>query len=177
MPLFHWTVSLADINHVRAMVLLSLAYQSLRHRKLTSALTLGSIALSVALLIGVEQVRLGARGGAMQLLLYTVFRVGSATNNIAYESYEHFRNRNHPAVAWTIPYSLGDSHHGFRVVGTTEDFYQDHRYRRDRQVEVAEGRVPSELFAVALGSDVAAELKYRLGDRCNGIAERPSSKR
>jgi putative ABC transport system permease protein len=96
----------------------------------------------VALLIGVEQVRLGAResfantisqtdlivgarGGALQLLLYTVFRVGSATNNIAYESYEHFRN--HPA-------------------------------------EVAEGRVPSEIFDVALGSDVAAELKYRLGD-------------
>jgi putative ABC transport system permease protein len=162
------------------MVLLSLAYQSLRNRKLTSALTLGSIALSVALLIGVEQVRLGAResfantisqtdlivgarGGAMQLLLYTVFRVGSATNNIAYESYEHFRN--HPAVAWTIPYSLGDSHHGFRVVGTTEEFYQDYRYRRDRQVELAEGRVPSEIFDVALGSDVAAALKYRLGDR------------
>jgi putative ABC transport system permease protein len=162
------------------MVLLSLAYQSLRNRKLTSALTLGSIALSVALLIGVEQVRLGAResfantisqtdlivgarGGALQLLLYTVFRVGSATNNIAYESYDHFRN--HPAVAWTIPYSLGDSHHGFRVVGTTEDFYRDYRYRRDRQVNLAEGRVPSEIFDVALGSDVAAELKYRLGDR------------
>jgi putative ABC transport system permease protein len=146
----------------------------------------------VALLIGVEQVRLGARenfantisqtdlivgarGGAMQFLLYTVFRVGSATNNIAYESYEHFHN--HPAGAWTIPYSLGDSHHGFRVVGTTEDFYQDYRYRCDRQVEVAEGRGPSEIFDVALGSDAAAELKYRLGDRCNGIAERPSSKR
>jgi len=110
----------------------------------------------VALLIGVEQVRLGAResfantisqtdlivgarGGALQLLLYTVFRVGSATNNIAYESYEHFRNRNHPAVAWTMPYSLGDSHYGFRVVGTIEDFSQDYRYRRDHQVEVAEG--------------------------------------
>ena len=161
------------------MVLLSLAYQSLRNRKFTSALTLGSIALSVALLIGVEQVRLGAResfantisqtdlivgarGGALQLLLYTVFRVGSATNNIAYESYEHFRK--HPAVAWTIPYSLGDSHYGFRVVGTTGEFYQHYRYRRDRQVELAEGRVPAEIFDVALGSDVAAELKYRLGD-------------
>ena len=162
------------------MVLLSLAYQSLRSRKLTSALTLGSIALSVALLIGVEQVRLGgresfantisqtdlivgARGGALQLLLYTVFRVGSATNNIAYASYDYFRK--HPAVAWTIPYSLGDSHHGFRVVGTSQEFYQYYRYRRDRQVELAEGRVPSEIFDVALGSDVAAELKYRLGER------------
>jgi putative ABC transport system permease protein len=99
---------------------------------------------------------------ALQLLLYTVFRVGSATNNIAYGSYEYFRN--HPAVAWTIPYSLGDSHRGFRVVGTTEDFYKNYRYRRDRQVELAEGRIPSDIFDVALGSDVAAELQYRLGD-------------
>jgi hypothetical protein len=100
------------------MVLLSLAYRSLRNRKLTSALTLGSIDPSVALLIGVEQVRLGAResfantisqtdlivgarGGALQLLLYTVFRIGSATNNIAYESYQRFRT--HPAVHGPFP--------------------------------------------------------------------------
>ena len=162
------------------MVLLSLAYQSLKNRQLTSALTLGSIALSVALLIGVEQVRLGAResfantisqtdlivgarGGALSLLLYTVFRIGSATNNITYASYEHFRN--HPAVAWTIPYSLGDSHRGFRVVATTEDFYNYYRYRHDRPVELAEGRIPADIFEVALGSDVAAELKYRVGER------------
>ncbi|MGH8056140.1 MAG: ABC transporter permease, partial [Candidatus Entotheonellia bacterium] len=126
------------------MVTLALAYASLKNRWLTSALTLFSIALSVALLLGVEQVRLGAResfantisqtdlivgarGGTLQLLLYTVFRIGTATNNIAYASYESFRK--HPAVAWTIPYSLGDSHRGYRVVGTTEDFYTRYRYR------------------------------------------------
>jgi putative ABC transport system permease protein len=119
------------------MVVLSLAYQSLKNRQLTSVLTVLSIALSVTLLLGVEQVRVGAResfantisqtdlivgarGGTLQLLLYAVFRIGTATNNISYESYEHFRS--HPAVAWTIPYSLGDSHRGYRVVGTTEDF-------------------------------------------------------
>ena len=161
------------------MALLSLAYQSLKNRKLTSALTLSSIALSVALLIGVEQVRLGAResfahtisqtdlivgarGGALQLLLYTVFRIGSATNNITYASYTHFRD--HPAVAWTIPYSLGDSHRGFRVVGTTEDFYRQYRYRRERQIELAEGHIPAGIFELALGADVAAALKYRVGD-------------
>jgi putative ABC transport system permease protein len=145
------------------MTLLSLAYHSLKNRQLTSALTLGSIALSVALLIGVEQVRLGARGGALQLLLYTVFRVGSATNNIAYESYARFRD--HPALAWTIPYSLGDSHRGFRVVGTTEDSYTKYRYRCERQIELAEGRIPAAIFEVALGADAAAELKYCLGER------------
>jgi putative ABC transport system permease protein len=161
------------------MVLLSLAYQSLKNRQLTSALTVLSIALSVTLLLGVEQVRVGAResfantisqtdlivgarGGALQLLLYAVFRIGAATNNISYESYEYFRS--HPAVAWTIPYSLGDSHRGYRVVGTTEDFYTKYRYRRDRQIEFAAGRIPAGIFDVTVGSDVAADLAYRVGD-------------
>jgi putative ABC transport system permease protein len=161
------------------MALLALAYQSLKNRWFTSALTLFSIALSVALLLGVEQVRMGAResfantisqtdlivgarGGTLQLLLYAVFRIGTATNNISYASYEYFRN--HPAVAWTIPYSLGDSHRGYRVVGTTEEFYTRYRYRRDRQIELADGRIPSGIFDVALGADVAADLHYRVGD-------------
>ena len=162
------------------MVVLSLAYHSLKNRRLTSMLTVLAIALSVTLLLGVEQVRvaaresfantisqtdliIGARGGSLQLLLYAVFRLGAATNNISYESYEYFRS--HPAVAWTIPYSLGDSHRGYRVVGTTEDFYTRYRYRRDRQIEFAEGRIPSGIFDVTLGSDVAADLRYRIGDR------------
>ncbi|MBM3797585.1 MAG: ABC transporter permease [Acidobacteria bacterium] len=161
------------------MLLLSLAYQSLRHRKLTSALTVFSIALSVALLVGVELVRMGAResfshtisqtdlivgarGGSLQLLLYAVFRMGSATNNITYESYRQFAE--HPAVEWTIPYSLGDSHRGFRVVGTTGDFYTRYRFRRDRRIEFTAGHAPENVFQVAIGSDVAAALGYRLGD-------------
>jgi putative ABC transport system permease protein len=161
------------------MVVLTLAYYSLKNRWLTSALTLFSIALSVALLLGVEQVRLGAResfantisqtdlivgarGGSLQLLLYAVFRIGAATNNISYATYEYFRD--HPAVAWTIPYSLGDSHRGHRVVGTTAEFYSRYRYRGDRQIELAEGRIPAGIFDVALGADVAAGLRYRVGD-------------
>jgi putative ABC transport system permease protein len=161
------------------MVLLSLAYQSLKNRRLTSMLTMLSIALSVTLLLGVEQVRVGAResfantisqtdlivgarGGPLQLLLYAVFRIGAATNNISYESYEYFRS--HPAVAWTIPYSLGDSHRGYRVVGTTEDFYTKYRYRRDRQIAFAAGRIPMGIFDVTVGSDVAVDVGYRVGD-------------
>jgi len=162
------------------MVLFSLAWHSLKNRKLTTGLTVISIALSVALLVGVEHVRIGARdsfantisqtdlivgarGGSLQLLLYSVFHIGSATNNVQYTSYEHFKN--HPAVAWTIPYSLGDSHRGFRVVGTTEDFYTHYRYRHDRKIEVSEGHSPDGPFDVVLGSDVARTLKYKIGDR------------
>lgn len=162
------------------MVLLSLAYHSLKNRKLTTGLTVFSIAISVALLIGVENVRVGAResfsntisqtdlivgarGGSLQLLLYAVFRMGSATNNISYATYQKFAH--HPAIEWTIPYSLGDSHRGFRVVGTTGDFYTRYRYRRDRKIEIVEGKAPEDEFDVALGSDAAQALQYKLGDR------------
>jgi putative ABC transport system permease protein len=160
------------------MILLSLAYKSLSNRKLTTSLTLASIALSVTLLIGVEHVRVGvrenfshtlsqtdlivgARGGALQLLLYAVFGMGSATNNLSYASYAKLKR--HPAVQWTIPYSLGDSHRGFRVIGTNEDFYKEYRYRQDRKLAFAEGHAASDVFEVVLGHAVAQQLGYKLG--------------
>lgn len=160
------------------MILLSLAYRSLQNRKLTSIVTLISLALSVSLWVGIEHIRtgaresfsntisqtdliVGARGGTLQLLLYTVFHIGSPTANVTYESYEKLKN--HKAVSWTIPISLGDSHRGYRVVGTNEDFYRHYRYRRDRQVELAQGRAPTDVFDVALGSEVARRLGYQLG--------------
>ena len=171
------------------MFTVRLALRSLVNRRLTSTLTLLSVALSVALLIGVERVRLGAResfkntisqtdlivgakGGTIQLLLYAVFRMGSATNNISWEAYQKIAHD--PDVAWTIPYSLGDSHRGFRDVGTTQDFYDHYHYRHDRGVEFAAGHSPKGLFDVALGSMVAERLGYKLGDRIilqHGIGE------
>jgi putative ABC transport system permease protein len=162
------------------MVLFDLASKSLRNRKLATGLTVASIALSVALLIGVEHVRVGAResfsntisqtdllvgarSGAIQLLLYAVFRLGSPTNNVTFESYEKIKN--HPAVKWTIPISLGDSHRGYRVVGTDGTFYREYRYRQDRSIDFAEGRAPEGIFDVALGSEVAQQLGYRIGNR------------
>ncbi|HET8563069.1 MAG TPA: ABC transporter permease, partial [Candidatus Binatia bacterium] len=159
-------------------MLLSLAYRSLKNRKLTSVLTLLSLALSVSLWVGIEHIRVGAResfsntisqtdlivgarAGSIQLLLYTVFHMGLPTANVSYESYEKIKN--HPAVSWTIPISLGDSHRGYRVVGTNEDFYRQYRYRQERRIEFEQGRAPSDVFDVALGSEVAQRLGYRLG--------------
>jgi putative ABC transport system permease protein len=160
------------------MMVLQLAWKSLRNRWVTTGLTVFSIALSVALLLGVDALRAsaresfastisqtdliaGARGGGLQLLLYTVFRMGTPTNNIQWSSYEEWRK--HPAIAWTIPYSLGDSHRGFRVVGTDENFYQHYRYRKTQQVRFAAGRAPKDHTETALGSDVAASLQYKIG--------------
>jgi putative ABC transport system permease protein len=162
------------------MILFSLAYRSLKNRRLTSTLTLVSLALSVSLWVGIEHLRngardsfsntisqtdliVGARGAPLQLLLYTVFHMGSPTANVTFESYEKIKK--HRAVLWTIPISLGDSHRGFRVVGTNEDFYRHYRFRQDRQIEFARGRAPRDVFDVALGSEVAQRLGYGLGAR------------
>jgi putative ABC transport system permease protein len=157
-----------------------LAAKSLRNRLLTTALTVASIALSVALLVGIENVRVGmresfsqtisqtdliagSRGGTTQLLLYSVFGIGSPTNNVSYATYE--RIREHPAVAWTIPYSLGDSHRGYRVIGTTEDFYRHFRFRENRPIQFAAGRAAETDDEVVLGGEVARRLGYAPGDR------------
>ena len=161
------------------MLVLELALKSLRNRAFSTSLTVGSIALSVALLIGVENVRVGMResfsntisqtdlivgtkGGTIQLLLYSVFGLGAPTENVSWEAYRHWAE--HPAVAWTIPYSLGDSHRGFRVIGTNEDFYRHYRYRGGQEIALADGRASENLYDVTLGADVAAELNYTLGD-------------
>lgn len=162
------------------MYVFKLAWQSLLNRRFTTILTLASVALSIALLLGVERVRhgardsfantisgtdliVGAKGGTVQLLLYSVFRMGAATDNISYETYEDIANWE--SIDWTIPYSLGDSHRGFRVVGTNDSFYQHYRYRRSGKIEFAAGKPPAELFEVALGNDVARKLGYKLGDK------------
>jgi putative ABC transport system permease protein len=150
---------------------------SLLNRRFTAMLTVLAIASSVALLLGVEKVRsgaresftnaisgtdlvVGARGGGVNLLLYAVFRIGDATNNISWQSYQDVAR--HPDVAWTIPISLGDSHKGFRVLGTTEDYFRRFRYGRDRPLEVAAGRPSADLYDAVLGADVAAALGYHL---------------
>ena len=171
------------------MLVLDLALKSLRNRAFSTSLTVGSIALSVALLIGVENVRVGMResfsntisqtdlivgtkGGTIQLLLYSVFGMGAPTENVSWEAYRQWAE--HPAVEWTIPYSLGDSHRGFRVIGTNEDFYRHYRYRGGQEVTLAEGRASEGLYDVTLGADVAEELNYTLGDEIavtHGIGE------
>ncbi|RTL02545.1 MAG: ABC transporter permease, partial [Neisseriaceae bacterium] len=52
-------------------------------------------------------------------MLYAVFRLGEPTNGMDWQSYQKLAQ--HPAVAWSIPLSLGDSHRGFAVLGTNQD--------------------------------------------------------
>lgn len=159
------------------MLTLRLALRSLANRRVPTALTVASIALSVALLVGVETVRrgiresfagtirhtdliVGARGGAQQLLLSSVFGLGAPAGAVSWATYQRWAA--HPAVRWTIPISLGDSYYGFRLVGTTPAFFEHYRFRNDGQIRVARGRLISGDRDIDVGSEVAARLHLRL---------------
>ncbi|MBA4502365.1 ABC transporter permease [Marinobacterium marinum] len=160
-------------------MLIRLAWSSLRSRWATALLTLCTIALSTALLLGVQQIRehtrqnfmatvagtdliVGARSGPIQLLLYSLFHIGSATSNIQWSSHETLQ---HDArVDWTIPLSLGDSHRGYRVVGTSSDLFRHYRYADQQALSFAAGEPFNDLFSIVLGAEVARQLGYRLGD-------------
>ena len=107
------------------MNLFTLGFKSLWSRRFTVMLIVMTIAISSALLLGVDRVRdsvrssftstvsgvdllVGARGGQIPLLLYSVFRIGNATNNITWQSYQHFAERR--GVKWTIPLSVSYTH-------------------------------------------------------------------
>jgi len=160
------------------MAILTLAAKSLWNRRLTSALVVFAIALSVILLLGVERLRtqtrasfahtlsdtdliVGARGSPINLLLYSVFRIGDPTNNVDWSSYRTLAAD--PQVAWTVRLSLGDSHRGFRVLGTDRSYFAHYHYGRHQPLQLAEGREFEDLFDAVLGAEVAEQLGYQLG--------------
>jgi putative ABC transport system permease protein len=165
--------------------LLSLAARSAWNRRFVLGLVLLSIALSTLLLLGIARIRqdvrdtfsqavsgtdliVGARTGPVQLLLYSVFRIGNATNNIRYSSVQALAQ--HRAVAWTVPLSLGDSHRGFAVVGTTADYFRYFRHGEREALKFSQGQAfdglpPQHLFEAVIGSEVAQRLGYGLSQR------------
>jgi putative ABC transport system permease protein len=160
------------------MYLLRLALASLGNRRFTAWLTVFAIALSVCLLLAVERVRtearasfantisgtdliVGARSGSVNLLLYSVFRIGNATNNIRWDSFEQLAQ--HRQVKWAIPISLGDSHRGYRVMGTSPAYFEHYRYARSQPLQLSSGRAfADDPFEVVLGAEVAQALNYQL---------------
>ena len=159
-------------------VLFALAWRSLRNRPVTSILTVAAVALSITLLLGVEQARrgmresftgtikgtdlvVGARGGTLQLLLGAVFGIGSPTGSVPYSVYEQWSK--HPAIKWTVPLAIGDSHRSYRVIGTTAGLFEHWRYRSSGTLSFASGKVIATDSDVVIGSEVAEKLGYRVG--------------
>ena len=159
-------------------MLIKLARLSLWNRRGTVLLTLLSLTISLVLLLGIDHIRkearssftntvsgtdliVGARSGQLNLLLYSVFRIGNATANVSWATYE--RISRHPQIAWTIPLSLGDSHRGYRVLGTNQGYFEHFRYASSQQLQFAEGVPFAGVYDAVLGAEVAKRLGYVLG--------------
>lgn len=161
------------------MKLLNIALKSAKNRKVGLILAAFSIALSIMLLLTVDTIRkqgknsfvntisqtdlvVGARSGPLNLLLYSVFRIGAATNNVSWKSYQELAQR--PEIDWTVPLSLGDSHRGFRVLGTNTDYFKYYRFAGGENLSFIDGDKFENLYDVVLGRQVAEKLNYKLGD-------------
>ncbi len=124
---------------VRLLVLAGIARRGLNQHALSTVVTALSAALASGLVLAVFAVSaqtreaftsgalgidavLGARGSPLQLVLNTVFHLETSPGNLPWSTYEAVRAD--PRVARAIPYAVGDSYRGFRVVGTTPERFE-----------------------------------------------------
>ncbi len=159
---------------------IKLALKSLLNRSGSVTLTLMAMTVSIFVLLAVEHIRyqakesfantvsgvdliVGAKTGSLNLLLYSVFRIGSPSNNISWQSYQDIANN--PQVKWAIPIALGDSHKGYRVMGTTPDYFDFFSYGKQHKLQFEQGQAFNSIFDVVIGADIARKLDYTLGQK------------
>ncbi|MFT4940026.1 MAG: putative ABC transport system permease protein [Paraglaciecola sp.] len=160
-------------------MLFKLTVSSLLSRKLMAALTIISIGVSVFVLLSVEHIKtevrgnfqrtvsgvdliVGSRTSQLNLLLYSVFRIGNPSNNLSWNSYQEIiANKD---VSWSLPFSLGDSHKGYAVLGTTPDYFEYFKFADKQKLSFADGQAFERLYQVVLGAEVAKLLGYKMGD-------------
>lgn len=165
-----------------------IALRSLRHRALSNLLTGFSLALGVALVISVlliyalieqsfnsaargYQLIVGAtKGGRLQLVLNTVYHISRPIENVPWEVYEEFTEPGGRFTELTevaIPFCLGDSYEGYRVVGTSRDLFDKIQWADGKNYEFAAGRnfESDHFFEAVVGSLVARRLGLKVGDK------------
>ena len=157
------------------MNILNLSWKNLTNKPLNMLLSLVLFALGVGLislllvlndqleekfennLAGVDLV-VGAKGSPLQLILSSMYHIDAPTGNINIKAAKAFLREGHPIIETAIPLSLGDSHKGYRVVGTQPamlDLYE---------AELAEGKLWEKTMEVVAGAAVADELGLSIGD-------------
>lgn len=160
------------------MSFLRLATKSLVSRLAMVLLLTLAIALSTALVIGIEKLTtaskqslshsisatdliVGSRTGELHLLLYSLFHTGKPVSLLPWDTVEQLHAD--PHIAWVIPFSLGDSHRGYTVVGTTNAYFKHRRYGRKHPLSFQAGSGFNSAFSVVIGAKVAKSLQYQLG--------------
>ena len=158
--------------------MISLALASMRARLFPIILVILALTSSMALLLAVDRIKvatqngfnqslsgvdlvLGPRSSGIELMLYTVFHLGKPTNNITTETFNDIAQD--PRIKWAVPIALGDSHRGYRVISTTDEYFERIKFAGDQPLQFREGSAFKELNDVVIGSAVADALGYTIG--------------
>ena len=158
--------------------MIDLALKSLLNRRFVSFLTIVTIALSVVLILGVDRLRteartgfansadgidliVASRGNPVQILLATVFGVGSTGNALSWETFEEVRELD--TIGWAVPISMGDNHRGFPVIGTSTSYFDRFRHSGGTPLSFKKGHAFDEGAEAVLGAEVALRFNYDTG--------------
>ncbi|WP_294967032.1 ABC transporter permease, partial [Sulfurimonas sp.] len=159
--------------------LIYLTYKSIQNRKLTFALSVLSIAISVVLLLGVDKaikssqnhfistinktdIIVASSNGSLEILLNLIFHISDPLPKMKYSSFEDLQKVEE--VKWAVPISLGDNFNGFDVISTNEDYFKYYRYSSGKLLEFENGKTLDGFYDVVLGSSVAKKLNINVGD-------------
>lgn len=160
------------------MTFLSLAYKFIRQRRVAFALTALSIAAGTALVVALlllhtaseqafsqkdtgYEVIVGAKGSPLQLVLNTLFHIGTPVGNIPHSIVEKLQADKR--VKHALPMVFGDNVHGYKVVGTTRQFFDVFEYRKARTIVLQSGKPFQQHYEAVIGSDVAVKTGLRIG--------------
>ena len=159
------------------MTLWHIAWSYLWNRKLTTALTILSVALGVGLISAVLTLReetqrrfeeegqafdivIGAKGNPLQLVLSSVYFLDMPTGNMDIDIFESLKE--HEDVVAAFPLGMGDTFSGYRIVGTTRDL-MDFTWGDRTPYALAEGRYFEDLYEAVIGANVARDTGLKLG--------------
>lgn len=150
-----------------------ISLQNIKSKALFTYLSVFTLSLSIALLLGIQQLKssfeyqmennlgeidliIGAKGSPLQLVLASVLHIDNPTGNILYQ--ETRKIQKNPMVKSAVPIAYGDNYKGFRIVGTTDKFVSLYH------AELSSGRHVKKPMEVILGQAVAKQLQLSIGD-------------
>ncbi|WP_299714120.1 ABC transporter permease [uncultured Tenacibaculum sp.] len=147
--------------------------QNIKSKPLYTFLSVFTLALSVGLLLGIQQLKssfkhqieknlagidlvVGAKGSPLQLVLASVLHLDNPTGNISYKDAKKIGKN--PLIKTAVPISYGDNYKGYRIVGTTDDFLKLYK------AELEKGTTTKKSLEVVIGATIAEKLKLSIGD-------------